>query len=82
MNSAGCKVSKVNFFGARKLPFHGLKIQVLPLERICKSKEFAARDKDKLHILAHTAGSEIENSGEAPGAVKPKNPCPSVPIRG
>jgi hypothetical protein len=28
-----------------------LKIPVLPLERICKSKEIAARDKDKLHIL-------------------------------
>jgi hypothetical protein len=39
------------FHRAKKLPFHGLKIPVLPLERICKSKEFAARDKDKLHIL-------------------------------
>jgi hypothetical protein len=36
---------------ANKLSFHGLKIPVLPLERICKSKETAARDKDKLHIL-------------------------------
>jgi hypothetical protein len=39
------------FRRAIKLPFHGLKIPVLPLERICKSKEIAARDKDKLHIL-------------------------------
>ena len=39
------------FLRANKLSFHGLKIPVLPLERICKSKETAARDKDKLHIL-------------------------------
>ena len=39
------------FLRAKKLAFHGLKIPVLPLERICKSKELAARDKDKLHIL-------------------------------
>lgn len=39
------------FKRAKKLSFHGLKISVLPLERICKSKEIAARDKDKLHIL-------------------------------
>jgi hypothetical protein len=39
------------FLRAKKLAFHGLRIPVLPLERICKSKELAARDKDKLHIL-------------------------------
>lgn len=33
------------------LPFHGLKLAVLPLERICRSKAAAGRDKDKLHIL-------------------------------
>jgi hypothetical protein len=36
---------------AIRLPFHGLKIPVLPLERICKSKQATARDKDALHIL-------------------------------
>ena len=36
---------------AIRLPFHGLKIPVLPLDRICKSKLAAGRDKDKLHIL-------------------------------
>lgn len=36
---------------ARWLPFHGLKVPVLPLERICKSKKAAGRDKDKLHVL-------------------------------
>jgi len=36
---------------ARWLPFHGIEVSVLPLERICKSKRFVNRDKDKLHIL-------------------------------
>jgi hypothetical protein len=36
---------------SKRLPFHGLTIPVLPLERICKSKEVVGRDKDNLHIL-------------------------------
>jgi hypothetical protein len=36
---------------AKWLLFHGMKIPVLPLDRICKSKLAVARDKDKLHIL-------------------------------
>lgn len=36
---------------AKQIAFHGITIPVLPLERICKSKEAAGRDKDKLHIL-------------------------------
>lgn len=48
---SGLKSFENEFRRAKKLPFHGLKIPVLPLERICKSKEIAARDKDKLHIL-------------------------------
>jgi hypothetical protein len=47
----GLKTFAAESRGAKKLPFHGLTIPVLPLERICKSKEIAARDKDKLHIL-------------------------------
>ena len=47
----GLQSFEKEFLRAKKLPFHGLKIPVLPLERICKSKEIAARDKDKLHIL-------------------------------
>jgi hypothetical protein len=47
----GLKKFENEFLRAKKLPFHGLKIPVLPLERICKSKEIAGRDKDKLHIL-------------------------------
>ncbi|HEY5233080.1 MAG TPA: hypothetical protein VIK35_06075 [Verrucomicrobiae bacterium] len=47
----GLKSFEKEFGAAKKLPFHGQTIPVLPLERICKSKEIAARDKDKLHIL-------------------------------
>ncbi len=47
----GLKSFEQEFEKARKVPFHGLKLPVLPLERICRSKEFAARDKDKLHVL-------------------------------
>jgi hypothetical protein len=36
---------------AKRVPFHGLHVPVLPLERICRSKQAAGRDKDKLHIL-------------------------------
>ena len=36
---------------AKWLSFHGQRIPVLPLERICKSKQAVGRDKDKLHIL-------------------------------
>jgi len=36
---------------AVQVPFHGLKVPVLPLERICRSKTAAGRDKDQLHIL-------------------------------
>jgi len=49
---------------AKKLPFHGLKIPVLPLERICKSKELAARDKDKLHILLIRQVLKLKKSAE------------------
>ncbi len=36
---------------AKWLPFHGIRIPVLPLDRICRSKQAAGRDKDKLHVL-------------------------------
>ncbi len=48
---AGLQSFDQEFLRAKRLPFHGLKVPVLPLKRICKSKEIAARDKDKLHIL-------------------------------
>jgi len=49
---------------AKKLPFHGLKVPVLPLERICKSKELVARDKDKLHILLIRQVLKLKKSAE------------------
>ena len=39
------------FRGAKRLRFHGIDIPVLPLERICRSKQAVGRDKDKLHVL-------------------------------
>jgi hypothetical protein len=48
---SGLKSFATEFRRAKKLSFHSLTIPVLPLEQICKSKEIAARDKDKLHIL-------------------------------
>jgi hypothetical protein len=47
----GLKKFEKEYARAQWLPFHGLKIPVLSLEQICKSKEAIARDKDKLHIL-------------------------------
>jgi hypothetical protein len=52
------------FLRAKKLPFHGLKVPVLPLERICKSKEIAARDKDKLHVLLIRQVLKLKKSAE------------------
>ena len=39
------------FAKARRLSFHGLKIPVLSMAQICRSKRAAGRDKDKLHLL-------------------------------
>jgi hypothetical protein len=52
------------FLRARKLSFHGLRISVLPLERICKSKQIAARDKDKLHIILIQQVMKLKKSAE------------------
>jgi hypothetical protein len=46
---------------AKWLPFHGLKIPVLPLERICKSKRAIGRDKDKLHVLLIRQAIRLQN---------------------
>ena len=47
---------------AKWLPFHGRKIPVLPLDRICKSKLAIARDKDKLHILLIRQALKLEKA--------------------
>jgi hypothetical protein len=46
---------------ALRLPFHGLTIPVLPLERIRKSKQAAGRDKDALHILLINKALKLKN---------------------
>jgi hypothetical protein len=53
------------------LPFHGLKIPVLPLDRICKSKQAVGRDKDKLHILLIRQALKLEKAAKNVGR-KPK----------
>ena len=60
----GLQSFEKEFLRATKLPFHGLKISVLPLKRICKSKEIAARDKDKLHILLIRQVLKLERSAK------------------
>lgn len=47
---------------ANKLRFHGIKIPVLSLEQICKSKEVTDRDKDKLHILLIRQALKLQKS--------------------
>ena len=49
---------------ARWLSFHGNKIPVLPLARICKSKQVVGRDKDKLHILLIRQALKVEKSAK------------------
>lgn len=67
----GLQSFEKEFLRARKLPFHGLKISVLPLERICKSKEVAARDKDKLHILLIRQVLKLKKSAKRPARQRP-----------
>ncbi len=62
----GLQSFESEFRRAKKLPFHGLKLPVLPLERICKSKEIAARDKDKLHILLIRQALKLKKSANRP----------------
>ena len=51
---------------AKWLLFHGMKIPVLPLERICKSKQAADRDKDKLHILLIRQALRVKRAAARP----------------
>ena len=52
---------------AKWLSFHGKKIPVLPLDRICKSKQAVGRDKDKLHILLIRQALKLEKSAKRAG---------------
>lgn len=47
----GLRSFKTEFSNTHRLKFHGKSIPVLKLERILKSKEAIARDKDLAHIL-------------------------------
>lgn len=47
----GLRTFEQEFTKARRLSFHGLKIPVLSMAQICRSKRAAGRDKDKLHLL-------------------------------
>lgn len=58
---------------AEWLPFHGLKIPVLPLERICKSKQAAGRDKDKLHILLIRQALRLKRAARPRASLKLTN---------
>ena len=57
---------------AQSLSFHGLKISVLSLKQICKSKEAVGRDKDKLHILLIRQALKLKKAAKRPGR-KPKS---------
>lgn len=46
----GLKQFKAEYAHARELLWNGMKIRVLPLERIYKSKRDAAREKDIAHL--------------------------------
>src|SRR5712671_3103751 len=47
----GLQLFEKEYACAQWISFHGLKIPVLSLKQICKSKKAVGRDKDKLHIL-------------------------------
>lgn len=59
---SGLPAFEQEFPRAKWLPFHGLKIPVLPLERICKSKRAVGRDKDKLHLLLIRQAIRLQNA--------------------
>lgn len=60
------------FAMAKRLPFHGLRIPVLALERICRNKRAAARDKDKLHIALIR---QVISAGRSSKRRKPSPPA-------
>ena len=63
----GLKTFEKEYPRARWLPFHGLKIPVLSLKQICKSKEAIKRDKDKLHILLIRQVLKLEKGAKKAG---------------
>jgi hypothetical protein len=68
----GLQIFKKEYARAQWLSFYGLKIPVLSLKQICKSKEAIGRDKDKLHILIIRQVLKLEKAAKRPGR-KPKS---------
>ena len=60
----GLQTFEKEYSRAKWLPFHGKTIPVLPLERICKSKQVVGRDKDKLHILLIRQALKVEKGAK------------------
>jgi hypothetical protein len=60
----GLQAFEKEYFCAKWLSFHGKTIPVLPLERICKSKQAVGRDKDKLHILLIRQALKVAKSAK------------------
>ncbi|MBI5772185.1 MAG: hypothetical protein HZA89_00400 [Verrucomicrobia bacterium] len=60
------------FRHTRRLPFQGLKIPVLKLERILKSKEAIRRDKDLPHIIHITNLLKCRRTKSKPAKAAPR----------
>lgn len=58
----GLQIFEKEYARAKWLSFHGLKIPILSLKQICKSKAAIGRDKDKLHILLIRQVLKLEKS--------------------
>ena len=61
----GLKKFAVEYKNAREMLWNGLKIRVLPLERIYQSKKASARDKDLAHLplLENVIEAQKRNEG-------------------
>jgi len=62
----GLKKFAAEYEHAREMLWNGLKIRVLPLERIYQSKKASARDKDLAHlpILERVMRAQKKNEGK------------------
>ena len=70
----GLQTFEREYSRAKWLPFHGLRIPVMPLERISKSKEAIKRDKDKLHIVLIQEALKLSRHALRPARKKRKRP--------
>jgi hypothetical protein len=69
----GLKIFEKEHARAQCLSFHGLKIYVLSLKQICKSKEAIGRDKDKLHILLIRQTLKLKKAAKRAGQKRKRN---------